>query len=79
MECLGRHSRAVRVLLGLFYMAGPIRVCLGLKFLYKGKHTRSFTSSFWRAKEAIRIFFLLLLEDFISEVFCCIKNNEEEE
>ena len=64
------HGRPlIRVLVGLILGAIPIRVSLGLYFLYKGKHTRSFDTSFWRAKEVIRIyFFLLLLEAFLPPV-----------
>ena len=57
----------------------------GLYFLYKGKHTRSFNTCFWRAKEDIRIYlFLLLLEDFLPAVekdFLLLKekNSKEEE
>ena len=46
-----------------------LRFTWGLYSLYKGKHTRSFNISFWRAKEAIQIYlFLLLLEAFLPPV-----------
>ena len=54
---------------GLVFEAGPNRTPWGHSFLYIGKYTRSFNTSFWRAKEAIRIyFFLLLLEAFLPPV-----------
>ena len=59
----------VLLLVELKVGVGPIRVCPRHSFLYKGKHTRSFYTSFWRAKEVIRIyFFLMMIEAFLLPV-----------
>ena len=63
-------AQTLLLLLGeLVFEAVPNRTPWGHSFLYIGKYTRSFNTSFWRAKETIRIyFFLLLLEAFLPSV-----------